>query len=274
MNKVFEKYKNIHKGKRVFLVANGPSLNDIDLDLIKDELSFAMNRISLMYDKTKWRPTYYLFSSTNVRPDKPWAKKWQKSVRDFLATKETTSFVADMFRSYIDPYSEFMNTKWFNSMTENKPDALGNIKETCFSTDVVKRIDKTGTTMNLALQLCYHMGFKEIVFVGADLGWTKDTGTSSDPNHFDKDYVAEILKPEKANNQMRNVHSLALKYFLKRDDKVNFFNASKKTVLDVYPIIDFESYIKKNKIIFREEDLKIAKKYWNNSPPQYSNLTW
>lgn len=273
MNKAFEKYKNIHEGKRVFLVANGPSLADTNLDLIKNEYSIAMNRISLIYPKTKWRPTYYLFSSTNVRPDKPWAKKWQNSVRDSLATKETTSFVADMFRSYIDPYSEFMNTKWFNSMTENKPDALGNIKETCFSTNVVESIDKSGTTMNLALQLCYHMGFEEIIFIGADLGWTKDTGTSSDPNHFDKDYVAEILRPEKANNQMRNVHSLSLKNFNERDKKVNFYNATKKTVLDVYPIIDFESYVREGKIIERPSDLEKAKQFWGK-PPQYASLTW
>lgn len=273
MNKVFEKYKNIHKGKRVFLVANGPSLNDIDLDMIKDEISFAMNRISLIYNKTEWRPTYYLFSSTNVRPEKPWAKKWQSSVRDTLSIEQTTSFVADMFKPYIDPYSEFMGTKWFNSMTENKPDALGNIKETCFSTNVVERIDKSGTTMNLALQLCYHMGFEEIVFIGADLGWTRDTGTSSDPNHFNKDYVAEILKPEKTNNQMRNVHSLSLKNFLERDQNVKFYNASSKTVLDIYPIIDFNAYIKKGEIIERNKDLISAKSFWNK-PPQYSSLTW
>ena len=35
--------------------------------------------------------------------------------------------------------------------------------------------------MNLALQLAYHMGFKEIIFVGTDLGWTKDVGTRMIP---------------------------------------------------------------------------------------------
>ena len=81
MNKVFEEYKDIHKGQRVFLIANGPSLSETDLSLIENECSFAMNRISMIYDKfPTWRPTYYLFSSTNVRPDKPWAKQWQSSV--------------------------------------------------------------------------------------------------------------------------------------------------------------------------------------------------
>ena len=54
------------------------------------------------------------------------------------------------------------------------------------------RIDKSGTTMNLALQLSYHMGFTEIIVVGADLGWSGDRGSKNDPNHFDKSYRADI----------------------------------------------------------------------------------
>ena len=40
----------IQLGKRVFLIGNGPSLNKTNLDLIKNEYSIAMNRISLIYE--------------------------------------------------------------------------------------------------------------------------------------------------------------------------------------------------------------------------------
>tara|TARA_B100000674_G_C37870706_1_gene929354 strand:+ start:436 stop:1254 length:819 start_codon:yes stop_codon:yes gene_type:complete len=270
-NEVFKKYKNKHEGKRVFLIANGPSLSKTNLDLIKDEYSIAMNRISLLYNQVEWRPTYYLFSSTNVRPDKPWASKWLSSVWDAIECKKTTPFIASIFKPYIDPYSNY-NVNWFDSMSENKPDAQGNIKESCFSTDVIDRIDKTGTTMNLALQLSLHMGFKEIVFVGADLGWTKDLATNNDPNHFSKDYTADIPRPYKANNQMRNVHSLAIKKIHELRPDVNFYNASLSTVLDVYPIIDFEKYVIEGNLTYREKDLENAKQFWDK-PPQYSTLT-
>jgi len=269
MNKVFEKYKDKHISKRAFLIANGPSLNHIDLNLIKDEVSFAMNRVSMKYSETIWRPTYYIFSSTNVRTDKPWHKEWRRSVCESIEVPTTTCFVAEQFKKYIDPKSKYKDVNWFGSMTEKKPNLKGDIDKSCFSTDVVKRIDKTGTTMNLALQLCYHMGFQEIIFVGADLGWSKDSGTKNDPNHFDKNYVAEILRPEKTNNQMRNVHSLAAKRFKERKNyDVKFYNASYKTVLDVYPIIDFEDYILRGKVTERVSDLENAKRYWK-SKPQY-----
>lgn len=273
MNKVFEKYKDKHKGERVFLIANGPSLNKTDLSLLKNENTIAMNRISLIYDKHEdWRPTYYLFSSTNVKTEKPWAEKWLTSVWEAIDEDKTCSFIASIFKKYIDPFGNYPNVEWFDSMSENKPDKDGNIKETCFSSNVVNRIDKTGTTMNLALQLCLHMGFKEIIFVGADLGWKKDLASNNDPNHFTKDYTADIPRPYKANNQMRNVHSLAIKKIHEVDSEVKFYNASAKTVLDVYPIIDFEKYILKNKIVERPQDLSIAKAFWDKEP-QYSSLT-
>jgi len=271
MNEVFRKYKDIHKGKRVFLIANGPSLANTNLDLIKDEYSIAMNRISLLYNKFEWRPSYYLFSSTNVRPDKPWAEKWKNSVLSAIECKKTTSFVASIFKPYIDPFDNY-NVSWFSSMSENKPDLEGNIKDICFSQNILQRIDKTGTTMNLALQLSLHMGFDEIIFLGADLGWTKDLASEKDTNHFSKDYTADIPKPYKANNQMRNVHSLAIKKMHEINKSIKFYNASLKTVLDTYPIIDFEKYIVEDKIVNRKQDLETAKSFWDK-PPQYDTLT-
>lgn len=270
-NKVFEEYKNKHAGKRVFLIGNGPSLADTNLDLIKNEYSFAMNRISLIYDKNpEWRPTYYLFSSTNCK-NPVWGKEWSSSVEKAATDPKSTAFIAEIFKDYIDPWSEFSQIKWFNAMSETKPDLEGRISESCFSKDPVDRIDKSGTTMNLALQLVYYMGFTEIVFLGTDLGWSFDQGSETDPNHFDKSYRANISNPKKANNQMRNIHSLSLKNFLEKDSKVKFYNASIRSVLDVYPMIDFEKYILKNEVEILEEKQNQAKNYWEN-PPQFGRI--
>ena len=53
VNEVFREYKDIHKDERVFLIGNGPSLAETDLNLLKSEKTIAMNRISMMYEKTK-----------------------------------------------------------------------------------------------------------------------------------------------------------------------------------------------------------------------------
>jgi len=267
-NQAFEKYKDVHAGERVFLVANGPSLLETDLSLLKGEITIAMNRISLIYEKhPEWRPTYYLFSSTNVR-NPEWGPAWIESVRESMSCENTTSFVARMFKDWIDPWGDFSGVHWFDSMSETKPNPDGSIAESCFSTDIVQRIDKSGTSMNLALQIAYYMGFKEIVIVGADLSWTGDRGSKNDPNHFDASYRADIPPDRvyKINNQMRNVHSLALRNFIARDPDAKFYNASASTVLDVYPIIDFERYIVDNEIVECEAALKKAKEFWDKEP--------
>ena len=272
-NTVFEEYKNKHKGERVFLIANGPSLSETNLDLLKDETTIAMNRISLIYPKNpEWRPTYYLFSSTNVRhPD--WGAAWTESVQTAISEKQTTSFIAKMFKPTIDPQEKYSQVKWFESMSEQKPAMTGDISPDSFSTDIVERIDKSGTTMNLALQLSYHMGFSEIIVVGADLGWSGDRGSKSDPNHFDKSYRADI-PPEKVykiNNQMRNIHSLALKNFRENKRDVKFYNASLKTCLDVYPIIDYEKYILDGEVKVLDDRMETAKQFWDK-PHQFEDL--
>ena len=116
-----------------------------------------MNRISLMYNKYKeWRPTYYIYCSTNVN-DKRWGNEWLSSVQSALTEKSTTSFVASIFRERIDHEVSLIKLV-VQFISETKPDSKGNIIPESFSTNIVNRIDKSGTTMNLALQLAYHMG--------------------------------------------------------------------------------------------------------------------
>ena len=41
---------------RAFIVGNGPSLKPWQLDRIKGEASYGVNRIHLIYPETSWRP--------------------------------------------------------------------------------------------------------------------------------------------------------------------------------------------------------------------------
>ena len=67
---VFSEYKNEkiaqlkdrNAGGRCFIVATGPSLKMEDLDTLNQqgEYSIGVNRIYLAFDKTDWRPDYYV----------------------------------------------------------------------------------------------------------------------------------------------------------------------------------------------------------------------
>lgn len=59
------KYFNIHneEGRRLFIVATGPSLRLEDLDFLHErhELCMSVNMVNRCFDRTNWRPNYYVF---------------------------------------------------------------------------------------------------------------------------------------------------------------------------------------------------------------------
>ncbi len=244
-NENLKKYKNIHQGKRVFLIGNGPSLSKTNLDLIKDEYSIAMCRISLIYPKTSWRPSYYVFASSNCK-DKRWGKEWTDSVLNSVKENKTKSFIWEKYHKHFDKKNKYKNITWIKNITEKKPNSNGDYEESWWPENIEERMDKSGTSMNLALQLANYMGFSEIIFLGTDLGYSVQKTLNDDPNHFLGSYNAEIVpeKVNKINNQMANVHRLAR---MRIPPEIKMYNATITTQLDVYPKICFETLMRKKK---------------------------
>lgn len=55
-------FKDLHKGKRCFVLGNGPSLLSVDLSLLKDEITFTVNDLFYMKEFEKINTTYHLFA--------------------------------------------------------------------------------------------------------------------------------------------------------------------------------------------------------------------
>jgi len=239
MNNI-EHLKGKGKGKRIFLVGNGPSLNDMNLDLLVAEDTLAMNRIDLIYPKTKWRPTYYIFCSSNCHHPK-WGTGWSKSVVNAAKYEDTIPLIWRRYKSLIEDNAKeklHSSTIFLDSFTENK---IGNASQ--FSTDAEKRLDKSGTTMNVALQLAYYMDYDKVYLIGCDSNWKTATNTvdseSGDINHFDPDYHAQIADGSREFWRMNTTHLTAAEYYKKADKQI--YNAGLNSAIDAYEKINFES---------------------------------
>ena len=57
---------------------------------------------------------------------------------------------------------------------------------------------------------------------------------------------------------------------MEKDKNIKFYNASLKTSLDVYPIIDYEKYILEDKVVLLDEKHQQAKDCWDR-PHQFFN---
>ena len=58
--------KDIHKGKRAFIIGNGPSLNQTDLSKLKNEITFGMNRVYLAFPDWGFSTTYLCITNDLV----------------------------------------------------------------------------------------------------------------------------------------------------------------------------------------------------------------
>ena len=54
--------KGKFEGQRIFVVGNGPSLNETELYLLKNEYTMCFNRINLLLERLRWKPNFFVMT--------------------------------------------------------------------------------------------------------------------------------------------------------------------------------------------------------------------
>lgn len=170
-----EKYKNLHQGKRIFVIGNGPSLRIDDLDTLykNKEICIAFNKIYRIYDKTPWRATYLGFTDGRVI----------ENCKEDIPKIEGTVFMGDTYHYERNPF--FGNVEYFH----HKPEEFYPYYPR-FSDDFVTGFYSGYTvTYDLGIQLAAYMGASEIILLGVDHFFSGELTDSC--NHFLPDYFSE-----------------------------------------------------------------------------------
>ena len=165
--------KNRHWNERGVLVANGPSLNDMDLRFLIRETTIGVNKIYLGLRKFHFYPRYYVAVNRLVI----------EQARDQIANLKCIKFIgdnggADLIRE--DALTYLINTRF---------------PPTRFCHDITGGVHEGWTVTYTALQIAYFLGFREVVIIGLDHRYSF-TGQPNeerrldgpDPNHFCADY--------------------------------------------------------------------------------------
>ncbi|KAA5803380.1 DUF115 domain-containing protein [Alkalicaulis satelles] len=177
------------KGRtRCFLIGNGPSLNETDLSVLKDEVTFAVNGFFLKARELDWTPTFYLVEDHLVAEDRA------EEIRAFKGPVK-------LFPAYLGYVFEPCEDTIFYNHQPRKSYPHG----FDFSMEA-DRITYTGCTVTFSMmQIAAWLGFEEIYLVGVDASYvipddaqeSKDYGVgvldmkSDDPNHFHPDYFGK-----------------------------------------------------------------------------------
>ena len=153
--KYIKSLKGIHKGERCFVIGNGPSLTVSDLDLIKDETSFACNMIYSMFDKTEWRPAYYMAVDQIIL---------MEAVDKIKELKGFDKFISYRGRKYFgDEDSDLHYIVLYNKYQVRAEDTVSYVSE-----DVSKNFSWAASVIFNQMELAMYMGFNEIYLLGTD----------------------------------------------------------------------------------------------------------
>jgi hypothetical protein len=168
--------KDSRKGQRAFIIGNGPSLMNTDLSLLKDQHTFGMNRIYLLFPELGFSTTY-LCAVNDLVIEQTASDLSALTLPKFLSWRSRRFFVSGLPLSSVPT---FLYTTY---------------ESPSFSTDVRGRVWESATVTNVALQLAYHLGFQQVVLIGVDHSYsapgkpnTTVTSQGDDPNHFSPAY--------------------------------------------------------------------------------------
>jgi len=219
--------KDKYKGKRGFIIGNGPSLLPEDLEALKNEISIASNRIYLMYPKTNWRPTVYTIADSILWP------KIKDEVKNLNETVHLPNYLK---------FEGSDNVKYWKS-----PFSIGGRK---FSLDITEGAYGGHTVTYENIQIAMYLGLNPIYLIGCDHNYPGEKDVTagiaikqgSEQTHFTKEYrvpgekvlPASILNMEasyRAANQVANEHG------------VEIFNATRGGRLDVFNRADLDKLV-------------------------------
>ena len=164
--------KDRHRGERVVLVANGPSLNRMDLGFLRKETVIGLNKIYLGFEKFRFYPRYYVAVNRKVIA---------QSVNEIKMLK-CVKFIAAHSGDLV-PESGLV----YHIETGNSPAR--------FSADIASGLHEGWTVTYAALQIAYFMGFSEVITIGLDHRYEFSGRPNeahrldgADPNHFSPEY--------------------------------------------------------------------------------------
>jgi hypothetical protein len=222
---------NREAGKRIFILANGPSLNQTDVDRLCGEVTIASNAIFLMFDKKKFRPSYYTIEDYLVAEDrckeagslKGFWKLFPEDVRKFIPTDERTVYINFMRGEY----------PGFPRFTDN----------------FCRQVYWGGTVSFLNMQLAWYLGASEIYLIGFDHDYARPadkdkvagvviTSATDDRNHFDPRYFGVGYRWHDPKVERMEEAYVAAKRFFDAHG-VYVFNATHGGHLDVFPRVKF-----------------------------------
>lgn len=214
---------------RAFVVGNGKSLNQTNLDLLKGEISFGVNGIAKIYDRTSWRPTHYVRAEEASTGSDPEVYRRDIEIHRDLGCEMWTN---ELFVGQVESvrksgrWRQIRACSHYNLHFDN-PDSPHVYH--------LPRLCTFGSSVNVAIQIALGiLNFDTVYLVGCDLGYKE-----GEVNHFSDIYTSGVGKMRSA--RLNELDITAAHMVCARSFPNRIFNATVGGSLEVYPRVEYES---------------------------------
>ncbi len=241
--------KNSHRGKRCFILATGPSINEQDLKKLSGEFCISISNFFVHKDFNVIRPKYHVFAESHDPITENQMATWF-----YDAEKHFTPEIQVLMSAHDKPTSDkirlFSKQKIFYHLIDYRrqlsPSSEINFKH---------RIPAIQTATHIAIYLALYLGAKEICLLGCDHDWILRQWENKHFYFENQNVLFEHKKVLKKTVDMETEFKNYLKlwdiYKRIRDygerRGVKIWNCTPGSFLDVFPKIDFEKIINKKK---------------------------
>jgi hypothetical protein len=216
------KLKNIHDGERCFIIGNGPSLSGMDLQPLRDEITFGLNRIYLLFPKINFATTYL------VSVNKLVVEQFGNEIQQAESSLKFFSYDNRHWLEF-DP-----NTIYLYSRDGPR-----------FYTNITKGIWQGATVTYVAIQIAYYLGIKQVILIGVDHSFSSQgqphktvVSQKMDTNHFDPDYFGKGVRWQLPDLETSEVaYRLAKEQF--ENDNRQILDATVNGKLSIFPKVNY-----------------------------------
>jgi len=222
------RFHDIHRGDRCFILGNGPSLKQTELNLIRNEYTFGMNRIYLLFPELGWETSYYVSINTLV------IEQCSLDISGLTMPR----FITWRGRRWVGGGGiYYLDTDYLDP-----PE---------FAQDIRGRVFEGSTVTYVALQIAYYMGFDEVILIGVDHSFTSKgrpnetvVSEGDDPNHFSSEYFGKGFKWQLPDLEAsEQAYRLAKAAFEKDGRRIRDATIGGK--LDIFDKVDYMSLFSK-----------------------------
>lgn len=237
------KFKNIHKGKRCFIIGNGISLSGQNLMPLAKEITFVMNAFwKHQVISSRWQPTYYCFADpVTFDGTDPW-----KNFFKMLSKKifNSTFFIPYYGKVITEKQKLLPIEKTYFVSFKNSHDNIPAI-------DLTNDIPSVQSTSQLAVEIAIYMGCSPIYLLGMDHDWLAHRGKD---RHFYEGKTVENhsiaysdLSRDSYKNELESCLKLWKNYeYLKiiaNKKGIKIYNLTEGGFLDVFPRKNYNEVI-------------------------------